>query len=424
MLKSLNAEESVREYLDSVAPDSGFVTGLILGQQCQQRAYVVHMPPTPNFESKDEDDEPSTQTLQTLADLNAYSLQSHAKNVSGLLSGGLHIIGIYSVCKDNSTGLLDTKEPKKLQTLVGKLNSPLPEQIVLHYNVATKKALCRFMDSKMHLTNIDLKFQANPVPWEEVETQFVFDFKSPLPTSANVSNTKSNLKDLLDRQEKLLANALCLIEGSAQDGNATLDTVGEEDHESRLVAQFFIQTTPEAEASVSKNKCAGLMVVNGHVNSRIFVHPKTTVSETVAFLKEDIIRSLRTRVELHTDALIDEDEGSPEEKVVQHDLPRRVLFQLPCTTVKISNYLFPGESPSDSQDSLELLLGCQFDGEAEELEEELSCPELLLPSSEESRELTPTGMLPSTKPNSLALYASLAGLILVVAICFGILINK
>jgi len=217
MLKSVHAEESAREFLDGVAPDSGFVTGLLLGQRCQQRDYLVHVPPTPNFESQDESEDPSLQVVQTLSELNAYNLQSHAKNVSGLLSGGLHVLGIYSVCKDNSTGLLDTKETKKLQTLIGKLDSSLAEILVFHYNCGTKKTLCRYMDAKMQLTNVDFKFQANPIQWEEVEARFAFDFKSTLPASAGVSSAKANLKILLDEQEVLLKSAYCLI--SAGEGN-------------------------------------------------------------------------------------------------------------------------------------------------------------------------------------------------------------
>jgi len=206
-----------------------------------------------------------------------------------------------------------------------------------------------------------------------------------------------------------------------RDVNATLDTLGAGDQNSRLVAEFFIRTSPDAEAELSKEKCGGMLSVGGHVHSRIFVHPKSTVSETVQFLKEDILRSLRTRVELHTDALIDEEEGSPEEKVVQHDLPRRVLFRLPCSSAKISNYLFPGEQPSDSQGSLELLLGCKLDDETEELEEEVEYPELMLPPEE--REVTPAGTEP-LKQNNLALYVTVAGLVVVIAVCLGLMLNK
>ncbi|XP_059483314.1 protein odr-4 homolog [Neocloeon triangulifer] len=425
MLKGVHAEESLREYLENLGPDSGFVSGLVLGQRCQQHDYVIHAPPTPNFESKEEDEQPANQVVTSLADLNAYNLQSHAKNVSGLLSGGHNILGIYSISKDpNSSGLLDTSQTKKLETLLAKLNSPLAERLVLHYNCTTHKATCKYMDAKMHLNNVDFKFQSNPIRWEEVDTRFVFDFKIPLPAGGKgVTSTKTNLKALLNEQEKLLRDAHCLIGGAVLDKNATLDTISRssgDEEESRLVAQFLVRNPIEPEAEVVKTKCAGVLTVGGHVHGRVFLHPKTSIEEVVASLKEDIVRSLRTRVELHTDALIEEEEGSPEEKFIQHDLPRRVLFSLPCSSAKISNYLFPGEASTDSQASLELLLGCQFEDEAAELEEEVEDPELMVPPEE--RETTPMAV-EQNKPSNLALYAAIGGLVLILAIVANVVLS-
>ncbi|XP_065347980.1 protein odr-4 homolog [Cloeon dipterum] len=426
MLKSVHAEEGLREYLESLAPEDGFILGLILGQRCQQHDYVIHLPPTPNFEYSDtEDDKPTNQVVKSLADLNAHNLQSHVENVSGLLSGGHNILGIYSVSKASSVnGVLDPSQLKKLESLTSKLSSQLPEKLVMHYNTASKKATCKYLDSKSRLNNLDFKFQSNPIRWEEIDARFVFDFKIPLPAGGKgVTSTKTNLKALLDEQEQLLKEAYCLIGGTVPSSESTLDSIsgglGDEE-ESRLEAEFLIRGP--IETKLTKIKCSGVLNVGGHVHSRTFLHPKTTVEDAVTCLKEDIIRSLRTRIDLHTDSLVEEEEGSPEERVIQHDLPRRVLFSLPYSAAKISNYLLPGEESQDSQASLEQLLGFVFDDEAEELEDEVEDPELML--QPEDREMTPMGIEQASKPNNNALYIAIGALVLIFAITANVFLSS
>ena len=51
----------------------------------------------------------------------------------------------------------------------------------------------------------------------------------------------------------------------------------------------------------------------GQLVSRTFVHQKANVEEANAAIKQDIIRSLASRLEMHWDSLIEEENGSPEE---------------------------------------------------------------------------------------------------------------
>ncbi|XP_039294154.1 uncharacterized protein LOC111048357 [Nilaparvata lugens] len=77
-------------------------------------------------------------------------------------------------------------------------------------------------------------------------------------------------------------------------------------------------------------------------------------------IKEDIMRSLSSRLEMHWDTLVDDEVGSPDERVVLHEPPRRVLIPLPYCKVALSDYLFPGEDASETLDSLQLLLGLKL----------------------------------------------------------------
>lgn len=70
-------------------------------------------------------------------------------------------------------------------------------------------------------------------------------------------------------------------------------------------------------------------------------------------LKQDILRSMASRMEMHCESLIDVDQthSSDEEdfssKIV-HEVPRRVYSHLPGSKLLVSDYLFPGEGSRDS----------------------------------------------------------------------------
>lgn len=46
-----------------------------------------------------------------------------------------------------------------------------------------------------------------------------------------------------------------------------------------------------------------------------------------------------------------------------HEPPRRVLIELPNSSITLSDYLFPGEGPEDAKSSLEELLDIEIKGQ-------------------------------------------------------------
>lgn len=58
--------------------------------------------------------------------------------------------------------------------------------------------------------------------------------------------------------------------------------------------------------------CNASIRLIGQLVSRTFVHQKANVEEANAAIKQDIIRSLASRLEMHWDSLIEEENGSPE----------------------------------------------------------------------------------------------------------------
>lgn len=52
----------------------------------------------------------------------------------------------------------------------------------------------------------------------------------------------------------------------------------------------------------------------GQLVSRTCVHQKASVDEAMLALKQDVVRSLASRLEMHSDSLIEEEDGSIEGK--------------------------------------------------------------------------------------------------------------
>ena len=88
-----------------------------------------------------------------------------------------------------------------------------------------------------------------------------------------------------------------------------------------------------------------------------FLHERATVREAAEAVKVDLIRSIRGRIQLHCDSLENTpDKGEPDFPTL-HEPPRRILIRLPGSEVSISDYLYPGEHPEDSRESVEEIFG-------------------------------------------------------------------
>lgn len=75
---------------------------------------------------------------------------------------------------------------------------------------------------------------------------------------------------------------------------------------------IFLQKTNEDSVDVQTTSCSASMRLLGQIYSRTFVHQKSTASQVTKSVKEDIIRSLASRLQMHWDSLIEEENGSPE----------------------------------------------------------------------------------------------------------------
>nr|CAG4638670.1 EOG090X0BI6 [Cyclestheria hislopi] len=178
---------------------------------------------------------------------------------------------------------------------------------------------------------------------------------------------RQQVESALELYNKSVRQCLCLIDGQLRPDSELLDAPAEKESgkkkskqtstEERLKTWNIQILIPEPEMKVEKQKCITELRFGGQMCIKGYVHNKATVGEACQIVKEDIIRSLWARCDMHCDSLIGEEQrGQPDVRPVLHEPPRRVLAPLPYSPISVSDYLFPGEGPADSLISLADLL--------------------------------------------------------------------
>jgi hypothetical protein len=84
-------------------------------------------------------------------------------------------------------------------------------------------------------------------------------------------------------------------------------------------------------------------------------------------IKQDILRSLTTRIEMHCESLIEEEHSENEEgcSKIYHEVPRRVFARLLGSKLLVSDYLFPGEGQKDSVITFRDILTLRLESESD-----------------------------------------------------------
>lgn len=111
----------------------------------------------------------------------------------------------------------------------------------------------------------------------------------------------------------------------------------------------------------------GLVRLQGAVHSRVYAHNKSTVGQALASLKQDVINSMQSRLQLlcedSEDALGAFDLPSEGQTSFQWQLPRR-LFVPVAGAACVCDYLLPHESSDDGVQRIAELLGVATDAGA------------------------------------------------------------
>ncbi|XP_010528644.1 PREDICTED: protein odr-4 homolog isoform X1 [Tarenaya hassleriana] len=357
--------------------------GLVIGKlsSALDRGFVFDLIPTPNndtgepacsvMDAKDNRKKSSSSKSQS-SDTSSLSIDSdwvaeHARQVSRMLLGGMKVVGIYVWASDssfkNSTMML-YQAIKGVSDAVRHLDPSLDEVLLIHICYSPRRWNCRSCLLGSSITSSNLRpcdFKLGRVLSSLKRFRCIYSFNLRSPICFGGESAAQTFTDILRQQlanhAKDLRRANALVDGDMVQNDEPCNTDGE--HEVELLFPFMKDTLVEA---FSGKDIAGVLCVAGSICSYAYLNAKEPISQAVADIKADIIRSLQSRLDIICDEAeenlypnngLDKEEAanapipklipSPSTKPFRLPLPRRVFVPWLSGTF-LCDYLQPSES--------------------------------------------------------------------------------
>ncbi|GFS71942.1 protein odr-4 homolog [Nephila pilipes] len=432
----------VQEKLNSIAKLKAVQTGLIIGQYTDQKDFAIRLCPTPQKDDNEDTKSGDTQKKSKKKsddpiELDEVWICQHAKQLLRALPGGLNILGFYIAAPSD----YNTKQQAQLRQILyaifktisknQKLALGTKERVLLNICTVTSKIVCRTFDVtdlKSFANPADWKLQSGSVRWQQVRCQLAVDIKFPIKKENGSLSLQKQIEIGLIPFLKSIQDAHSLLNGVQRESDELLNISKESKKSKKKQSNDKIDRSPvewhniELFIPLENNNdinpeildCTCMMICKGAVQCRAYVHGKATVEDAINALKQDIIRSVLARCEIHCEdlLLIEEEQKDP---LVVHELPRRVFACLPQGDICVCDYQFHSDTPSDSLDAFKELL----DLDLTEQDIDTSCEvspttsALILPEVMDDR-LSEFGDVSSHSPMNM--YVPVAGVIVAIAV--------
>ncbi|KAH8369800.1 hypothetical protein KR093_000992 [Drosophila rubida] len=123
-------------------------------------------------------------------------------------------------------------------------------------------------------------------------------------------------------------------------------------------------------ANIKVSEFNGTLRMSGTMFSRIYCDSRNTIADVKRFVRDDVLRSLITRIQVYCDGLTDPHVSN--EAVYISEPPRRVFFSIPAdgvspsastNSIQFSEYLFRGEAPTVAVSQAKQVLDVEIDPE-------------------------------------------------------------
>lgn len=216
----------------------------------------------------------------------------------------------------------------------------------------------------------DWKFKPNVTTWLRVESTVNLSWLPPFTIPISTQTTKKKFQECLLKFQKHMESLIYNINGLFCPGDQTLlslngnksaaEELDEEGHTFQMM--FYEISKPEEPLPTEKKEKSSEIQLCGALGSRVFIHEKSTAEDAVKAVREDLLRTLASRLEMHWQTF-EESEGKSRIRC----LPRRVFFTPENSEVSFSEYLFEGEVEDDAIASISEHLGL-FNGTTDILE--------------------------------------------------------
>lgn len=266
-----------------------------------------------------------------------------------------------------------------------------------------------FLDSGGTFSPLDYRFVEKPFDWIQLECSYDLDDVIPIVDTARRINVEEQFQniiitirkylvasevflqneivdDTIDLQaylkkKKLMDDKLKSTSSNASTNAATATAVpasamqllSSSDPDTSGVIRASIVMPVKCQLNSQDNikvqEFNGTLRMSGLIFSRIYCNSRNTISDVKRFLRDDVLRSLITRIQVYCDGLTDPHVSS--EAVYISEPPRRVFFSIPAEgaaspshLVQFSEYLFRGEAPTVAVAQAKQVLDIELDPEA------------------------------------------------------------
>ncbi|MCO5605771.1 hypothetical protein L7F22_059955 [Adiantum nelumboides] len=297
----------------------------------------------------------------------------HARQVSKMLVGGISVMGCFIIASENvfksSVALLwQTSKLVALALQASSQKLSLDDMLLLHFSSSPRRVSCRNCSFESGYGSNSTR----PCDWKVGRAlstlhsiSCLYKFECRVPVYTNVPSKKQLLDILLsaaDAETCRLESALFWSNGSLVGEDNTL--IGDSDHEVELFLPLNCSPT-----DIRSGEVTGLALMSGSIQAHAYGFSRDPWSRAVKDLKTDIVKSLRSRLELLHDEIDEFAKASTCGEQSIHPLqgvegtldfkcklPRRLLFPW-LGGVFLCDYLQEGESLQDLNGRLKELLG-------------------------------------------------------------------
>lgn len=325
MVKAVVGEESRLQLAEDRLSHSAIPSqvGLVIGKisSSSDRGLVFDLVPTPPNDAGEpacslvesvRDDKKKGSKSKSQSDSSSLFIDKdwvaeHARQVSRMLLGGIKVLGIYIWISEssfkNSTIIL-CQTVKGVAEAAPLLETDWDERLLIHISYSPRRWTCRNCAvasniSSSSLRPCDFKMGRVLASLQTFRCTYAFDLRLPIchESGSNVRKLADILRHGISSHAKELKGAKAII-----DGNLVVDEeescVSDGLHEVQFLLPFMKDLFVEA---CSQKEVVGIVVFSGSVCSFAYLNSKEPLSQALADLKGDIIKSLLSRLDICCD---------------------------------------------------------------------------------------------------------------------------
>lgn len=480
MVKAVVGEESRLQLAEDRLAQSSVSSqvGLVIGKLSSKldRGFIFDLVPTPPNDAgeppcsiiepvKEDNKKKGSSKPKSTADSSSLSIDKdwvaeHARQVSRMLVGGIKVVGIYvwvgETAFKNSTLIL-CQTVKGVADAAPLSESGWDERLLVHISYSPRRWTCRNCSLASNITSSSLRpcdFKMGKVlnSIRTFKTSYNFDIRLPICRESLLDGKTLNdvLQDGISFHAKELRGAKALVDGNLVDVIEDEPCSSDDVHEVELLLPLMNDASLGAN---SQKEIGGVLVYSGCVCSYAYLFSKEPVSQAVADIKEDIITSLRSRLDIISDEADSETSAAAEDvmetnnkisayRIILQPLRKQCILPFPRRVfipwhagIYACDYLLPSENFEALKDHFVELLSMEApkdDSALVEVEKEIpsltakSFWDVTTPSYQAS--LTSEGGNDKVKADAkkssatMNLHGMFAGIVLLISILLGLLL--